>query len=216
MILVLFLCFIIFIISLSMFLTVVSTLKIDINNLKIYNWDKGINKEKLEKEFLINIGLYLFGKLKIFNLKIDNNKISKWNIKEKVKNMDFNKMKTDISLEKEDIKLLKKLQIDLEKFYLNLNVGTIDMNITTWVNFIIITLVSILLGKTIKQYDENKYKYQILPIYNNKNSLNLQLSSIIKVKMVHIINIVYVLIKRRRVDKNERTSNRRAYAYSHE
>ena len=86
-ILVLFLSFIAFVISLSMFVTIASTLRIDINNLKIYNWDKGINKEKLEKEFLINISLYLFGKFKIFNLKIDNNKVNKWNIKEKVKNI---------------------------------------------------------------------------------------------------------------------------------
>lgn len=216
MILVLFLCIILFILSLSMFLTLASTLKIDIRKLNIYNWNKGINKEKLTKEFLINVSLYLFGKFKIFNLKIDNNKINKWNIKEKVKNIDFNKMKTDISLEKEDIKLLKKLKIDLEKFHLNLSLGTIDMNLTTCINFVFITLVSILLGKNIKQYDENKYKYQILPIYNNRNSLNLQFSCILNVKKVHIINIVYILIKRRRVEKNERTSNRRAYAYSHE
>ena len=58
--------------------------------------------------------------------------------------------------------------------------------------------------------------YDIKPIYKDKNLYEISLNCIIEVKMVHIINMIYKIVKKRRSDKNERTSNRRAYDNSDE
>ena len=48
-----------------------------------------------------------------------------------------------------------------------------------------------------------------------KNEYYISLDSIISIKIVHIINSMLIFVKKGR-DKNERTSNRRPYAYSYE
>ena len=61
------------------------------------------------------------------------------------------------------------------------------------------------------------YNYTIEPIYQNKNIYKIQFNCIIQVKMVHIINVIYIFLKKGRSDLNERTtSNRRSYGYSYE
>ena len=47
--------------------------------------------------------------------------------------------------------------------------------------------------------------------YKNKNIIKLQLDGIFDIKMIHIINTICTIKKKRRVYKNERTSNRRTY-----
>lgn len=54
-----------------------------------------------------------------------------------------------------------------------------------------------------------------MPMYRFGNSINLSLNCIINVKMVHIIYVIYILLKKGMI-KNERTSNRGAYDYSYE
>ena len=77
----------------------------------------------------------------------------------------------------------------------------------------------------IKEKDEfeniiiQNYKEQninIYPVYNYQNLLNIEFSGIFEIKMIHIINIIYILNKKEGVKKNERTSNRRSYDYSYE
>ena len=73
--------------------------------------------------------------------------------------------------------------------------------------------------KEAKRFDTKyqNYIYNIKPIYNNKNLYKINLNCIIEIKMVHIINIIYMLLKKGR-KKNEcsTTSNRKPYAYSYE
>ena len=59
-------------------------------------------------------------------------------------------------------------------------------------------------------------KYIITPLYFNQNIVNIEISGIFEIKMIHIINIIYILNKKEGVKKNERTSNRRSYDYSYE
>ena len=59
-----------------------------------------------------------------------------------------------------------------------------------------------------------KQSFQIKPIYNNQNILNIALSGIFQIKMIHIINIIYILNKKEGVKNYERTSNRRAYWFT--
>lgn len=78
------------------------------------------------------------------------------------------------------------------------------------------SIIGIGLARIIEIYNKEKYSYEIYPIYQNKNLIKLDLNCIIKVKMVHIISIIYLIVKKRRVEKSERTSNRMSYDYSYE
>jgi len=214
MVLVLFLLGIVLIVSLITFLILLSTLRIDIKKLNIITDN---NKEdNIEKDLLIYIALYLMGKWKLLQIKIDDQKLKKLNVKEKIQKIDIQKLKQKKLVNRDSLKILKKLPIEIDKFYLKLNVGTIDITLTTIINFIIILIISMILPRIIKKYDSKKYYYEIKPIYGNRNMVNLDFACIINIKIVHIINILYLLLKKERVNRNERTSNRRAYDYSYE
>lgn len=81
----------------------------------------------------------------------------------------------------------------LEEFKLNLNLGTEDVLLTSFLIFIISIAISMFLGKNIKKYDEKRYKYIILPNYNNKNSIKMLFSGILQIKLVNIISTVFKL-----------------------
>ena len=91
--------------------------------------------------------------------------------------------------------------------------------LTTYAIPFISTLISFFLKLTVKNVNlrnKREYYYKIEPVYNT-NIINLRLNCIINVKMVHIINIIYIFLnKKGRSDKYERTSNRRSYDYSNE
>ena len=109
---------------------------------------------------------------------------------------------------------------EILKFKLNFKIGFEDVFLTTYAVPFISTLISFVLKLTTKnvnlQNKKREYYYKIEPIYN-ENIINLRLNCIINVKIVHIINIIYIfLIKKGRSDKYERTSYRRSYGYGHE
>ena len=58
-------------------------------------------------------------------------------------------------------------------------------------------------------------KFQVIPIYDNKNYLKIDFDGIISLNITNIINIINIFIKGR-VKENDRTSYRRSYAYSNE
>ena len=91
-----------------------------------------------------------------------------------------------------------------------------DAIITSFLVPIIGIIISYLLRQNM--VDFKRQKFIIQPVYCNQNLLNLVFSGIFEIKMIHIINIIYVLIKGRGKEwKNERTtSNRRAYGHSYE
>ena len=55
-----------------------------------------------------------------------------------------------------------------------------------------------------------------MPKYGDENFIDLQFNGIFEIKMIHIINTICIEKKKRRVEENERTSNRRSYDYSYE
>ena len=67
----------------------------------------------------------------------------------------------------------------------------------------------------VKKYN-NRQKFSIQPIYVNQNLINVDFSGIFQIKMIHIINTICMINKKRKGDKNERTSNRRFYDYGYE
>lgn len=213
MVLVLFLLFIL----LLVIILLISTIKINITKLEVSN---EYSDTPEVKEIEVSIGVYILNKLKIFEKHIDKEKLKQMkksknidkiknkllngdNIKDKKKNIKF------------DLSIIKQLKVKLHNIDLELELGTEDVILTSFLICIIAIAISMVLAKTIEKYDENKYKYKILPIYNSKNSIKIALKSIISIKLVNIISIIFRLFFRSdEIDK--RTSDRRTYANSNE
>ena len=218
MVLVFILFIIIILITIFVFTLALSTIKFKVENMDINNTS---DKTKVNSSnFKLKIDLYLFNKIKYFSYKLNKQKLEKMYKRMKSSKIDFNTLKEKFKVEQfklEDLKCLKILNLKIDKLNLFIKVGTEDFILTTFIVFFISTIISIILPHTVKKYDNNRYYYQILPFYINKNVYEIKLDCIIEVKMVHIINIIYVFYKKRRVDNNEqRASNRRSYGYIYE
>lgn len=203
MVLVFIICILIFLVLLITF----STIRIQVENFEASN----IENMKKPKNYKIKIALYLFNKIKWIWISLYDKKIQKISQKSKWNEVDIKKY-----VDVKDIKLVKKLSPKISFLNLKVKLGTFDIVATTYLVAILSTFIAVLLPYTIKKYKKENYYYEILPVYSDKNLYEIKLNCIIEEKMVHIISIVYALLKKRRVDKNERTSNRRSYAYGHE
>ena len=203
MVLVFIICILIFLVLLITF----STIRIQVENFEASN----MKNMKKPKNYKIKIALYLFNKIKWIWISLDDKKIQKISQKSKWSEVDIKKY-----VDVKDIKLVKKLSPKISFLNLKVKLGAFDILTTTYLVAILSTFIAVLLPYTIKKYKKENYYYEILPVYSDKNLYEIKLNCIIEEKMVHIISIVYALLKKRRVDKNERTSNRRSYAYGHE
>lgn len=221
MILVFLFCILLLLVLIFSFLIILSTLKITIKKFEFSNINKGIVDKKVKANFNIYIGLFLFGKIKIFNIKITDKKLEKMtkkiNIRDKIKNIDFKNLKGNLKLDKETKEIIKDAKIiEISKFNLNLKIGTEDVIFTSFLITILSVIISIILSRFLKKEAIKISSYKVLPIYNNKNLIKMSFDGIISLKIVHIIFIIFNLLNKGRVDKDGRTSNRRTYDYSYE
>ena len=179
--------------------------KIEIENLKFIV--PKINGRYTNKDSKILLKIYILKKIKIAEINLK--KINLNNEKFK------NKIQSQIKQEKFNINAInffKNNNYILEKMNLKIIVGTEDAAITAIGVGIIASLISIFFHNKI--FDINKQKYEVLPIYENKSMLKIEFDGIFTFKIANIIGMAKYL--KRRVNKNDRTSNRRAYAYSNE
>ena len=178
-----------------------SNLHIKINNFKIKDF-------KLKDDYKIYIQLYFLNKIKIFSIVIDSNKIKNISLNER-----FMKLKDIQKPKLNDLfKALNKSNIKIVKFELKSEIGMQDACILAYIVTIICSMISIILPHFVE--NSKQVNYYIEPVYN-KNIFNLFLESIISIKIVNIIYVIYILEKKGS-NKNERTSNRRSYAYGYE
>ena len=204
----LFFCGILGIFIFIILLLLLSTIKLNISKLNIKNFENGVKFKKIKKDFEIYLELCLFGKIKYAKIKIDKKKIQKLKIKNS-----FKDIKKDAEILK-NIKIgeiVKKLKVDIEKLNLSLELGTEEITLTVF----LVTIISTLLGIALHNQNKENIDFNIVPLYQFGNSVNLKLNCIIDVKIVHIIYVIYILLKKGMI-KNERTSNRRSYDYSYE
>ena len=188
-----------------------SKIKIEIKNLKI---SSNIQKH-LATDYIIEFKLYILKKIPIIKFTITDEKIRKLKIKQKLEKVDIKKIEKDLSINK--IKeIIKKSKFIIKKFKLKAEIGTENASFTAIVIPIVSTIISFILKNKIKNYNYKNQKFIIKPIFLNKNIINIDFSGIFEVKMIHIINIMYIINKKEGVKKYERTSNRRSYAYSYE
>lgn len=207
--------FIVIILVATIFL--LSSIKITIYKVNFLISEPEYNEDNIKFNYELYISLCLFNKIDIIKIKLDKDKIKNLNLKSKIKPQQMEKIKNNIPDKKGIIELIKRLKIKFTKFNLSIEIDTPNLMVTTGSVTVVSTIISIILSKVINKKDAKNYNYKITPLYTNKNILKIDFNCIIKVKIVHIIFIIYYLLyKKRRDDKNERTSNRRSYDYSYE
>ena len=172
-----------------------SEIWLEINNFKV-NTE---NQEILNEDYIVEISVIILHKIKIIkqnikninskNIRVGNRTISTKAFKKKDVNIDY--------------KLLIK-NISVKKVKLNIEIGTENAALTA----IIVGFISAIIGIIIKMPE-----YKIIPIYNGKNLLKIDLDCIIRIYLIHYIyeQILNKISKRKKVKNNERTSNRKPY-----
>ena len=191
-------------------LIIASTLHIQIKNLSVSNMEP-----KNTNEYAIIFSLYLGNKIKWIWFRLNDKKVRKMYSKMQLEKLDFKKFRKDFKVK--DLKELPKLQPKISYLNLDANLGVISPVTTSFLVATIASIISIALPYLAKNLKKERYIYNIKPLYYNKNLYKINLNCIIEIKMVHIINIIFILIKKGR-KKNEQstTSNRKPYAYSYE
>lgn len=191
-------------------LIIASTLHIQIKNLSVSNMEP-----KNTNEYAIIFSLYLGNKIKWIWFRLNDKKVRKMYSKMQLEKLDFKKFRKDFKVK--DLKELPKLQPKISYLNLDANLGVISPVTTSFLVATISSIISIALLYLATSLKKERYIYNIKPLYYNKNLYKINLNCIIEIKMVHIINIIFILIKKGR-KKNEQstTSNRKPYAYSYE
>ena len=204
-----------FIILIILLMIITIKIKFEIQNLKISTNEN----PHLNKKYQIKIIIYTFGIIPILKIKLNNKKIQKiinnQTIKEKIKQQETKIIENKANIDKELIMSLKNIKTEIKEINLKIMIGTENASLTAFTIPVISTLVAVVLSKQIKKYNE-KQVFLIEPVYLDKNLLNIEISSIFQIKMIHIINTICIVNKKRKGDKNERTSNRRTYDYGYE
>ena len=178
-----------------------------------------LSKEHINKNYEIKVMIYIFQKIPIFKIKINNKKIqnviNNEKIRKKIKQQKIkifeNKQDVDIDL----IKALKGIKLEIQEMNLQIKIGTEDASITAFVIPVVSAIIALFLSQKVQKYND-KQIFSVMPIYMNQNLINIEFSGIFQLKMIHIINTICILGKKRKGDKNERTSNRRSYDYGYE
>ena len=209
MVLVFILCAIVILITLFICLLFLSVLKIEFWNIAVGNI------KNFPKDYKIKISLNLFGKIKWIGISINQEKLQQALERVKWNKFDIKKMEQDFRIE--DLKQIKELHPAISYLNLKAKIGLEDAVITSYLVGVISIFISLLLPHLVQKYEKNKYHYEIVPLYFGKNVYEIEFDGIIEIKMVHIINIRYYFLKKRREKKYEqRASNRRSYGYSYE
>lgn len=211
MILVLFLFGLIILIGITAILIIASTLHIQIKNLSISNMQK-----KNNTKYAIIFSIYFANKIKYIWFNLNSKRAKKIYSKVQLEKIDLKKFKKVFKLS--DLKELTKLHLKISDLNLEMNIGTKSPLVTSFLVVTISNAISLLLPHLVNNLKDNRYFYNIKPLYYNKELYKINLDCIIEIKMVHIINVIYYIFLKKGRRENERstTSNRKSYAYSHE
>ena len=195
------------------FITCISILEIKVQNLKMSNIHKNKNNEKI----LIQISLKI-GKIHWLKIKINKEKLAKLYVKikksEEKNNITTqiikNRLKGDINKILKDQELKNQIlntKIELEKLNTNIELGTEDYILTSFLVAIISIIISYILPHIISQKTKNNIEkiihYKISPIYIKQNIYNIQLSITMSTKISGLIQILIKIIKLKIKDKKE-------------
>lgn len=189
-------------------LILISKLELKINRLDISNIDKHKNNEKLSLQISL-----LIGKFKWFRITINKDKLARIyvKIKEKEATMDLNKVKKDIEQDFKIIfedaelrKLIFSTKLSLEKFNVNIALGSRDFLLTSYLVAVVSIVISNILPHIIspKKDVARIIHYRIVPIYKEEDIYNIHLSLTINTKILHLLNIIIKTYKITKLKKS--------------
>lgn len=198
--------FIFLVLILGIIVLALSKVQLKINNFRFCSQTKRHINEDYE----------VIVKLCFFKIRLTKEKLEKMRVKEKVEKIDFSSLEKMPSLQKEALREIKKLDIGIKRFELYVELGTENASLTSLLVPAISTVLAIWLKRKMKKFENQTF--QIHPVYLNQNLVKIDFSGIFEIKMSHIINIIYHLVKNEKkgVKEYERASNRGAYDYSYE
>ena len=156
------------------------------------------NPRSFKIKFNINIGLYLFGIIKIFGVSLKDDGIHILIFKFPYPKIKLNK----ISVKKLPMKeIFEKLDVKIEEFNLEASIGAENTMLTVFSIFAISTLLSIFSAKNRKNINMKKYYYKLIPVYNS-NFLKFETSSKISLKIRNIVKVLLLKNKKSHNEKN--------------
>lgn len=192
-------------ISFAMLLLALSNVQIELKQLHISNI-----KRKLKLKVMLNLSILLFNRIKILTISIDNKRVIKILKSGKV---NFN----NVNISKESKKIIKKFlksnAVVIETLNVNGYFSTFNNVLTGIIFSILSALVPILISTKLKG---SKYNNNVYFLNQNQNIINISINCIINIKIVNIINTLYLLKKKGGSEEYGKSSNRRSYAYSNE
>lgn len=206
-----------FILLIIIELIIFSKIKVEFKNIQF----SSELEPHLKNNYSILLKWCILGKLPIVVIKIDKKKLGKWNIKDKLEEVGTKFVIDRSKLNKDFLKLsktvVKFLKLKSSKINLQVEYGTENAALTAILLPFFSTLITLFIqSKQNRGKNITPYYFKIQPVFKNQNIIKFSFSGIFEFKMIHIINTICMLIKKRRVDKHERTSHRGSYDYSYE
>ena len=147
-------------------LIVFTTIQIHIENIRLEIPKK--NGRNINKKYKITIKLYIFEKISYFKLDITKYKMEKRVIRKNIEKLKRKIEKDKNNFDMKQISKLRKMNIKIKKM------GVLSEK----------KILAIGEGK------ENQINWKIIPLYQNRNLLNIDLNCIISFKLIHIINAI--------------------------
>ena len=165
-----------------------TTIQIKITNLQISTIQKTIPKYKIQLKF------YLCQKINYLKLNIIPTKIKRKTIQKNINKLKLKIEKNKNNFDIRKLKELKNLKPELKTINLKLFLGLEDASKTAICTGAISSIIAFfcgILSTTKSNLEEAQTNWKIIPIYQNKNLLNIDLNCIINIKLIHIIYTIY-------------------------
>ena len=204
--------FILLILCILLLIIVFSKIRIDVKKFEYCS----VNKKHINPNYYLQLSWIILSKIPIIKIKLNKHTVKKLKLKDKFVDIDVKMWEERKKIDRETISIIKKIDFVIRKLKLKIDIGTENSAITSLLIPIVSTVISFLLRNKMKTKEEQTYIVQ--PIYKDQNYLNITISGIFDIKMNHIINVIYLLSRKKKkgVKNYERTSNRRSYDYSYE
>ena len=168
---------ILIIINLIILLILFSNIKVIVDSLKFTYQNKNIEIDLDSK-----IALYLFNKVKLFEYKIDEDKIKESMSLNKI---NIEKLKENKEINKIILKEIKNSNYSIEKFNIEGILGTEDSALTAISYGIINSIIPIYIMKKINDVED--YKNEFKSVYINRNIINIKVNLIVNIKIIYLI-----------------------------
>ena len=176
-------------------LIVFTTIQIHIENIRLEIPKK--NGRNINKKYKITIKLYMFEKINYFKLDITKYKMEKRVIRKNIEKLKRKIEKDKNNFDMKQILKLRKMNIKIQKINLRMVLGTKDTAQNAIIVGTISSIIAIIMGVlsekkilAIGEGRENQINWKIIPLYQNRNLLNIDLNCIISFKLIHIINAI--------------------------